>query len=262
MNKLLFPNGGMPVFLDDLAFVQSAEFDAFKGIIRAVADAYSGNLILGGCVLTEPTSTTATLSEGWVMLGYEIYYVPGNTVSKPAGPSYTGEIQPDVYLDAAGNRTFGNGSSQNPWQVRRAKLGPYATVSDAYINMPTVQKLPRAIANTIKPEVDTVTLSGFINGWSASTPVPKAFRQLAMVHLTGTIAGGSISTTSWTTLVVLPVGYRPANPVTTIVEIEDSGGAIELAHIKIDTDGTMTARKTNGAFSQAKLYFGFTFLAA
>lgn len=264
MNSLLFPNGGMPVYLDDLAFMQSANLDAFRGIIREVAEQYGGNLILGGCNLTEPTTTTATLSEGWVMIGYEVYYVPGNTVAKTAGQSYTGEILPDVYLDTNGSRTFANGSTQNPWQIRRAKLGPHNTVSDAYINIPTTKRLPQAIAASVKPVFDTLVPTGFINSWNNNPTLDalRVYRQLSLVTMQGQVDNGILTPNSWTTLFVLPTGYRPARTFQAVVSIGDSLDRWDIAHLRIQTTGEVQGQKQNGSFNQNKLLFGVSYLAA
>lgn len=260
MNKLLTPNGGMPLYLDDAAFLDGEMRDGFKAILHEIAAATNGNLILGGCVLTE-TPTTATLSEGYVMLAYEVYYVSGNTVSKTG--SYSGEILPDIYASAApaATRSFANGSSQNVWQVRRAKLGPNLVVSDAYINMPGGARLSKAIANALKPQYEILNISGLINGWNNDPVVPlRAYRQLGMVHLQGTIGNGTMGVTSWVNAFVLPAGWRPAQDVYTVTTMSDSSGNIEVAHVFIEAvTGAVALRKTATSFSQNAVSFGVGF---
>lgn len=260
MNKLLTPNGGMPLYLDDLAFLDGEMRDGFKAILSEIAEANNGNLILGGCTLTE-TPTAATLSEGYVMLGYEVFYVPGNTVSKTGG--YSGEILPDVYASTspAAARSFANGSSQNVWQVRRAKLGPNGVVSDAYINMPGGVRLSKAIATVLKPQYDTLNVSGLINGWNNDPIVPlRAYRQLGIVHLQGTIGNGTMGVLSWVNAFLLPVGWRPAQDVYTVTTMFDSSGNIEVAHVFIEAvTGAVALRKTASSFSQNAVSFGIGF---
>lgn len=86
MNKIDFnQTGGHPLHLEDFAFLQNASIDAFKAIANILQEPQSSGLtptyIITGCVKTNPVPGTWAISEGYVVIAGEIYYVPSHSIS-------------------------------------------------------------------------------------------------------------------------------------------------------------------------------------
>ena len=64
MNKMLNPNGGVPLTLTDLAYMQSATFDAFKSVLNAFSKG-TGNVRLAGCVVSWEDISRAAKKVSW-----------------------------------------------------------------------------------------------------------------------------------------------------------------------------------------------------
>lgn len=64
MNKMLNPNGGVPLTLTDLAYMQSATFDSFKSILNAFSKG-TGNVRLAGCVVSWSDMSRAAKKVSW-----------------------------------------------------------------------------------------------------------------------------------------------------------------------------------------------------
>lgn len=83
MNKMLFPQGGVPLSLDDLQFMQDSFADTIKQIGNAMGQRQ--DFILYGCnVMTTTDDETKTTSLKWtsgaVCLGGEIYPVEAGSI--------------------------------------------------------------------------------------------------------------------------------------------------------------------------------------
>lgn len=64
MNKMLNPNGGVPLTLTDLVYMQSATFDAFKSVLNAFSND-TGNVRLAGCVVSWADTSRAAKKVSW-----------------------------------------------------------------------------------------------------------------------------------------------------------------------------------------------------
>lgn len=115
MNKLIFPNGGMPFELDDLDFMQEATKDGIKGLLHEFASKNSGNLILSGCKVS-PNGSNFDISAGYVMLDYEVLSFVGATNIATSQPYF----ELDVSYDPAGNDVFFDNVSRDTYEVRKA----------------------------------------------------------------------------------------------------------------------------------------------
>lgn len=70
MNKLLFSEGGQPLFLDDIEFMQQSTHD----MITALASPY-GNVILHGCYVSTDGHNVTRWGKGAMVINGEIYNV-------------------------------------------------------------------------------------------------------------------------------------------------------------------------------------------
>jgi len=213
MNKLVIPNGGMPLHGDDFNFIDAAVRDAFKGSLYELAMANGGNMILGGCAFSE-TLTVATIAEGYVMLNYEIMYVPAQVYAKTSLYTF---LVPAVSFDPAGSEIFANSTTQDTYQIRRATLGSLPGVGVPRVDMSASTGVPAptlssTIYETLLDKVSESSSLSFFNGWSNAIANPlRLFRHFRQANLVGDVALGTISGVSFTQIaLIIPEGFRPA----------------------------------------------------
>lgn len=210
MNKLLVPNGGMPLYGDDFAFLDAASREAFSGVIREFAQAANGYMILGGCV-TSISGPSTVVTAGFVLLNYEICYFPGGSIVPTAGEQAGFDLE--VTYDSAGLKTFANSSSNDTYQVRRAKLIPTAT--DLAVDQNRLSQL--IYASMASKQTSSATIPTF-NTWDKEVANPPVCRRhFNVVHITGGFTVGTISGSTFTKIALLPSGYRPAQRYKAIV---------------------------------------------
>lgn len=206
MNKLLFPNGGTPLYGDDFIFLDSAQRDSFKGILFEVAKAYGGNLILGGCELTV-TGPNFTVAEGYLMINYEICHFAGGTYSVSGGA--TGHFTLATSFDAGGLKNMANSGTQNTWEVRRCNFTPYS-LTGGVLDYPELRRTSDAIDNLLQQKVVSSTTFTMLNLWAKSVSEPPVlYRNLRTVYIQGELIPGTLTTNSWTKITVIPQGFRP-----------------------------------------------------
>lgn len=222
MNKLIIPNGGMPLFGDDFNFLDSASRDAFKGISREIVDYFDGNLILGGCEF-EISGSNIIVQPGHVMLDYEIRFFPGATV--PTVPIKTYVFTPDDFYDSTGLKSFANASSQNTYQVRRAKLTLVDDIPGQGLYYNAASRLSDAIYALLSSKTTASTTMTVHNGWSkeaANEPILKKTYKTALLE--GGFGVGTISQVSFTKIAtIFDSAYRPARRFKTVVAAYGTG---------------------------------------
>ena len=213
MNKLLIPNGGMPLYGDDFNFLDAAQRDAFKGVIFEVSKLYSGNIILGGCELTIAGSNF-TVAPGYLLVAYEICYFAGFT--GPVAGGATGYFTLTPTNDPAGLKSFANGSSQNTWQVRVVTFTPNVVAGGA-LDYPDLKRFSDGVETLLISKVTSSTAYSMINGWAkVVSNNPTLYKHFRGVHWVGDFTPGTISQTVFTKITTLPVGFRPVQRLKTI----------------------------------------------
>lgn len=213
MNKLLFPNGGAPLYGDDFGFLDAASRDALKGVLFEVASLYGGNLILGGCQITV-AGANFTVSPGYLMVAYEVCVFEGGTYSVSGGVD--GYFTLSVTNDAGGLKTFANGSTANTWQVRKVTFNPGA-VAGGSLDYYDLARYSDGVENLINGRVSSSTAFTMINLWSKSVAEPPIlYKHLRSVHLQGELLPGTIAANSWTKITTLPLGFRPIKRFKTV----------------------------------------------
>lgn len=115
MNKLIFPNGGVPLQGDDFRFMQDALRDATNAPMQGLG---SLPFIVYGCDFTI-NGSNMQVNEGYVFLENELCYVPSSTV--PYAPNL--EIYLDISYSPQGLEIAANGQSINTYQLRIGKVG-------------------------------------------------------------------------------------------------------------------------------------------
>jgi hypothetical protein len=213
MNKLVTPNGGMPLYGDDLGWIQEAVMGALKGSgeLFAFAAQHSGNCIITGCDISF-SGGEATITEGFVLLDYEVCHCPPHTVAVDALAASS--LKLNVTFDSAGNKVFADAVSRDTYAIRRAIIsnglnaGTEVVLSnpprfywkyqvadsilggDWEVEKPVIITLRNNRAywqGSVKGGVTNIDL--VIGGALPARLVPSAQRSLTLPGLSGTVVG-------------------------------------------------------------------------
>lgn len=184
----------MPLELDDLIYIQDAFKDGLKGVLHEVAKQNAGNLILSGCEVSDLGGGNFALSEGYVMLAYEVCRVPAVASVNHA----IAAIVLDVSYDPAGNDVFFDSVARDTYEVRQGKpydpntplTNPFVTISDEFrltTLFPKAMKNKWALVDFIG-EKYTFQANDFKNGASANVSFPPyAIKKNGVVRFYGSL---------------------------------------------------------------------------
>jgi len=117
MNKLLTPNGGMPLHGDDLQWIQDGTKEAIKGLFHIFSSPATGNLILSGCALIDNGGGNYTITEGYVLIAYEVCHVPNHSFD--TADLTDSSIKLSVTYDASGLDVFADAVSRDTYEIRK-----------------------------------------------------------------------------------------------------------------------------------------------
>jgi hypothetical protein len=240
MNKLLNPNGGMPLYGNDLVFMDAAVRDAIAGVLYEFAKPYNGYLILGGCELTA-SGSTVTMAKGYLMANYEVYAVAAATWNIGSGLDGTFVLRQDI--DVAGLRTFANGVSQSPWQIRNAVFVP-GPLAGGSLDMNEMVRLSNAIYQAMKGYKAQSTAFSLVLGWSKGVAPndPILRKHFDTVTLVGDLLVGTLTQTTWTKISILPSGFRPAKRVKCVCMAYNSASQNGNVYLDIFPNGEVYAQ--------------------
>lgn len=192
MNKLLTPNGGMPLDGDDFQWIQDGLLEAFRGSLWW-AIAGGENQIIRGCEITL-VGLDASITAGFAVIGGEVCYVPAHTetVSSLAGSS----LKIDESYDATGLEVFADSVSRDTYAIRRALISDGLNSGDEIVlDSPGRIYYDQAFAD-----------GDLENGWLTSgTNTVRARLFNGEVSLEGAITAGDTNLT----LITLPAIFRP-----------------------------------------------------
>lgn len=206
MNKLLTPNGGMPLEGDDFRWEQDAIRDAMKGMLHYYAQPTSGHLILSGCAISF-ASGNASVTEGYVCINFEVCYVPAHTVAVASLAASSLKIV-ETY-DAAGLEVFADSVSRDTYAIRRALISDGLAGSNEIV-LASPPRLETVLASSLQIVGQQITT--FESGYTA-----KAGNELYISRRGGIVVmEGAVETvhpgTGWGNVHgwTIPAGYRPA----------------------------------------------------
>lgn len=222
----------MPLQLDDFNFIQDAFKEGLKGVLFEFVKAKNGNVILAGCNITG-SSAPYNVSEGFVMMDYEVYHCPAQTSNFSLVV-----LEPDITYDPSGNDLFQDGVARDTYEVRRAKPvvsgSPSVSVTILDENR-LIYTMPEALKGSLGytdfvGERYNFQASDFLNGATASASYPPyAIKKNGCVRLYGAIDASGVGI--GTNILTLPIGFRKG--------ISTSGG---FADIYLCSYGTSIVR--------------------
>lgn len=241
MNKLIIPNGGMPLHGDDFRFIDNAAREAISGVFDAFEGDSRGDFIISGFGY-ELTGNVLTVESGYVYIDNEVLFFPGQVLNGVNNPNNV-EIQLEVTYDPNGLDVFANSIAQNTYEVRRAKLVNGLSDGNPIL---TGKRWKTAIHDLLKTEQVLYTPLVFQNGWAANN-LPnnlKVFKHFNRVYMEGFIQIGTLSDVSSTNVFQLPSFLAPVTAINFvgITANNDTG----LCSVKIATDGQVKVRLFTG----------------
>ncbi len=227
MNILEIPNGGMPFEGDDIRWLNDGILEAFKAMFFDFGQAHNGNFIISGCH-TSFAAGFATITEGYVMLDWEVCYCPAQNVGVTSLAASSLKLV--TSYDPAGTEVFADAVSRETYANRRA-IASDGLNSGVEIPLDTTARY-----------FHTENVNNFSSGWSAATGfTPRAERKGRAVFLSGAITGGDTNSIGFT----LPAPFRPTERriiTTTLssIQIFPTGAVAINSVLDDDTQSTVT----------------------
>lgn len=264
MNKLIIPNGGMPLEGDDFRWFQDGYAEAFKGVFSEIARRvstsvlgqgqvgffihpnYEGNFVITGCEVTSIGSGNVSVAEGFVFIDGEVLYFPAVASMPEAAPGFGYAFRLVVTYDPAGLEVFQTGGSFDTYEIRRAEiytLSASPTVPSAR-DFRLVDLLSYGDVNNPLRDLDGET--SLSNGWVDATPI--IVRKInGRVYMEGELTPGTWAQPGLT----LSSGFRPSRPLRQMVPWGNDG----IALVIIGNNGWITPRQiiTPTAFNNLDL---------
>lgn len=191
MNKLLINEGGQPLYLDDLDFMQEAFTETLKGVISAI-NTY-GNVILSGCEVTLSASGESTIyswDKGYVAIDGEVFQVEKG--------SFSGANDATLYWKVisteAQKEIFENSSEHNIYRYRKVVLTDTVEEGDRYVlkqELKTVFELTSnvRILKVKEVSVDSDGKTGTIKLYDADIPLIEEGDTVELVVAMGLESG-------------------------------------------------------------------------
>ncbi len=223
MDKLQFPiSGGYHFSPEDIEFEQEAYRGVIHALIAPIAQKTGGYLILSGVNVSSPANGIGHyISEGYVVLDYEIRYFPGATISNFGFSS----ILADDSDDPLGGKLLANGQQYNGLKRRRAKLVQGFTGMSIVDSLRYDAIMRKLIEDAPAQEIFLLSF----NGWNQpGRDALKAKIRGRIGCIFGNINIGILSEVDFIQISSLPPLYRPLNSQTHIVPISDGVALLEL----------------------------------
>lgn len=140
MNRLkTTDNGGFPLELDDLRWMDDGYRDAFKMLCNVLGD----NFIISGFEVDGFGTNSTTWAAGIVVLNGELFRVDASTISQNTVGGF-GYVEIVTTNDPAGLETFENNVQYNTYEIRKATLVGYTSVQTdkvSYLSLATSEQL-------------------------------------------------------------------------------------------------------------------------
>lgn len=226
MNRLVHPNGGMPLHGDDFDWLYDGIKEGVKGAIYLFVLKHSGNVVLAGCDISF-TAGDAIISEGFVVIDYEVCYCPAQTVAVTSLAQSS--LKLDVSYDPSGLDVFADSVSRDTYERRRAIITNGLSGGNEIV----LEAPPR-----VYYEYDlTPHLSG---AWTKETAELKAILFNGQIHIKGGVTAGDSNVTA----ISLPSHLAPnqnhffACPTINFAE--------DFVKVKVDLSGNLSINTSGG----------------
>lgn len=254
MNNLkLDEQGGHPLTLDDLAFLQHAYTEAFKNVLIGLDEGVSvGYKLFGATAYYDGSTDTMWLSEGAVVIRYsnlaEVFYVPNHNTGIAPADFNNPYWRDDISNLAPSPVTYKNLAAKNVHKQRRLTLGVTGN-NILYPRYNEVKDFTTVLKNKIKPsEFESLTSGSYAANYSGT------IRHIEELHGWVTIDGTVTKNTTASTndvMFTLPLGRRPSTQQQHILRINTPGETTCI--VQINTNGTVVL--VAGSLDAFTVYF-------
>ncbi len=262
-------NGGFPIVLDDLRWIQDGINLGFKGALSAAGiglDTEQG-AVLSGCV-----ESGADITSGYIVLNGEVMFYPGDLAILPIAGGSEAYFELDPAVDAAGLKTFQDTVTHDTYQIRNARIVVSASPpanrltwgDDTGRTILTWEENLNGIDDAWH-QPDAAGEPALVGSWVQSTgSVPRLqFKKdkHGIIRLRGAIKDGSVVVNTLDATFVLPVGYRPSNNATGAITAALQSSVYGTVFVQIDSAGQVNViglpSSLAGAFTGGSDFISF-----
>lgn len=160
MNQLISENnGGFPVTLNDLRFIEGAVRTAFEGLLKAFQISNDSTFIVYGCERAV-SGGIVTIAEGAVSINGELCIVQEHSYPVP-GPGFFEFFDLDISSIPEGLKVLQNGVSVDAYTVRNAKVKVAGSIPSGLMAYSSIQNMFSIIQTKI-PQIglNTTAIAG------------------------------------------------------------------------------------------------------
>lgn len=207
MNKLIIPNGGMPLHGNDFEWIHTGIAEALKGVVSLFGATSSGSFIISGC---EPSlgGGNVSITEGFACIGWEVCYCPAQTVAALA----IGDVSIKLVqsYDPAGQELFADLVTRDTYAIRRGIISTGSTSPE--INLASPVRLPKRIEDIVLSQEVEHEVSSFQANFSSGLPIVLK-KVLNRTHIQGNVFyAGSSSNGADLYAFNIPTDFAPFTP--------------------------------------------------
>jgi hypothetical protein len=265
MNKLVLTHiGGHPLRLQDLKFMQDANFAAFAALSKGFIHGSEESFILGG-LETTPGSGVVSFSEGWISYKGELMYVAASPNVSTADDIV---IAPVSTFPSPNPLTYKDLSTKNVREVRTAIVTNLGSLTE-YISYP--KPIERLIGNRINDLNGSWQVEGIdFTLTSNCTVMPgSGYGDLQTVKFRKTWDGyvefvGGIKVLSISSGAVdfftVPSGYEPPHDINASLMCYNSSTDGIAIRVRVKSDGTVQQVWNAGLVNLAIDFSGLKYL--
>lgn len=208
MNKLVIPNGGMPLHGNDFEWIHAGVVEALKGVVSLFGATSSGSFIISGCEASI-LAGNVSITEGFACIGWEVCFCPAQTIVAAAIADVS--IKLVQSYDSAGLELFADAVARDTYAVRRGIISTGSTSPE--INLASPVRLPKRLEDIILSQEVEHEVSSFQPNFSSGLPLTLK-RVLNRVYIQGNLFyGGSSSNAADLHAFTIPAEFRPSNPI-------------------------------------------------
>lgn len=242
-------NGGFPIVLDDLRWMDAAYRSAITGILSPLGSDAFNVIIISGCARSG-VSSTVTIAAGYVLMNGEIFKVSAHSFTLAAYEYWNIE---ETY-DAAGTKVFADAVSNDTYLIRQAKVQPSAVALPGLIKFVESLHYLRVLRDAIDYNSWQTLINLVVPGGGSVTPgtytVGYKIDAAGFVHFRGQFPYEDPGAGAVNILVAtLPVGARPVQKMRYVVSTGMiAGGSTSFAQIEVYTNGEVRIKTAHGAY--------------
>lgn len=263
MKKLITTNnGGMPIVLDDLRFLESSYTEIINAI---VAHDNTNPVIISGCKYDKEQledTNNLVMTAGYIYFAGEIYAVDAVNSALVGSESFYWNIT--TSYDPAGSKTFQNSAVHNTYQIKKAevlKSDPIPTGKTAFSATKDIFEVYR---EGISDNDTTDPMDTYINNFVSYINNPFLAKKgvSGQVVLSGLIENTSGISSADKVIGTLKNELRPSNPVyTKVIVLSNALTYLDESMVVIEPSGQVKfISQLSASYTAPKVVMNCTYL--